>query len=121
MTTAKIKPDDESFTNLMQSVLGFLYDDLKEAEENVKRYEKLVTGDNENEMNLSIYGPMLNDALKIKASVRDKTIKMLATLKDRVRTKEAQNSGKEGSEDFTEEYLAELQEKLSKMGEHGKE
>lgn len=107
----EIKPDDSSFNLLLQTVLGDLYKDLAEAEKNVRRYDELLS-DSSNEMNIAMYGPLLNDSLKIKAGVRDKIIKILGNLKDRVRTKEQQGKGNESTEDFTERQLAELVEKV---------
>jgi len=106
-----IKPDESSFNYLMQVLLTDLYKDLEEAESNVKRYSDLVA-DTTNDMNLAMYGPLLNDALKIKAAVRDKILKMLNTMKDRVRTKEQQASAGSGVEEYTEEMLSELAFKI---------
>ena len=105
-----IKPDDSSFNVLLQSLLKDLMKDLGEAEKNVKRYEDLM-GDKTNEMNIVMYGSLLNDALKIKASVRDKIIKILGNLKDRVRVKEQQNSGSSSGE-YSEEEIAELTNRI---------
>ena len=109
-----IKPDDTALTRLMNSVLSSLYDDLAEAEINVGRYKELLEDPKTYEMNISMYGPLLNDALKIKAAVRDKIIKMLSTLKDRVRVKEQQSSDNKSSDEFTEEELANLSDRIEK-------
>lgn len=110
----KLKPDDSSFNLLMQTLLGDLTKDLEEAERNVKRYEDLLIGENgeTNEMSVAMYGSLLNDALKIKASVRDKIIKMLGNLKDRVRTKEQMASSAGSDEDYSEEELNRLADRI---------
>lgn len=114
MNINDIKPDDENFTMLLKMTLNGLYDDLKEAEKNCKRYEDMLSSNDTNaEMNLSIYGPLLNDSLKIKAAVKDKIIKVLGNLKDRVRTKEQQKADGKVDAEMTEQDYAEILEKLN--------
>ena len=114
MSKTNIKPDDTTLTDQMNIILESLYDDLKEAEENVQRYKDMLSDPKTYEMNISMYGPLLNDSLKIKAAVRDKIIKMLGTLKDRVRVKEQQSSDGKSSEEMSEKDIAELGERVSK-------
>lgn len=122
MTDLKdIKPDDSSFNFLMQTLLGDLVTDLEEADRNVQRYERMINGpDGEpNDMNLAMYGSLLNDSLKIKQSVRDKIIKVLGNLKDRVRVKEQQAASGNTNEEYSEEYLFELANKLKERQKDG--
>ena len=114
-TFKNIKPDDSSYNLLLQSLLGDLLKDLAEAEANVKRYESLLTDTKNNEMNLSMYGPLLNEALKIKAAVRDKIIKILSNLKDRVKTKETQNATGQNAEEYSEQQLSELADQVESI------
>lgn len=115
MAIDKIIPDDENFTKLLQQTLNGLYEDLKEAENNCKRYEAMLTNPATADMNLALYGPLLNDSLKIKATVKDKIIKILGTLKDRVRVKEQQKADGHTDTEITEADYAEMLKKINEV------
>jgi len=81
-----INTDEVQLNNLFKEVLDGLRDDVEEAKENVERYLSRITTDPQT---LDLYGPLLNTALSIKGSARDKQLKFLNTFKDRVTKKEA--------------------------------
>jgi len=109
-----ITPSDETFTSLFRETLAGLYEDLREAETNCKRYEKMLEDNSTLDLNLSVYGPLLNDSLKIKAAVKDKIIKVLANLKDRVRTKEQQRADGKQDKGYSESDYADMVEEILK-------
>lgn len=82
---------EEQLNTLFKEVLDGLRDDIEEAKENVLRYQEKIEIDPQT---LDLYGQLLNSALTIKGSARDKQLKFLNTFKDRVTKKEAIDASK---------------------------
>lgn len=81
----KIKGTEEELHSLFRETLDGLRDDLIETDENVQLYFDAILNDSGGK---ELYGSLYNDALKIKGSARDRTLKFLALYKDRVNKKE---------------------------------
>lgn len=81
-----ISTSEEQLNNLFKEVLDGLRDDIEEAKDNIERYQTLIEKDVQS---IDLYGQLLNSALTIKGSARDKQLKFLNTFKDRVTKKEA--------------------------------
>jgi hypothetical protein len=81
----KIKGDEDELHSLFKETLDGLRDDLAETDENVQLYLEAIQNDPGGK---ELYGSLYNDALKIKGSARDRTLKFLALYKDRVAKKE---------------------------------
>jgi len=105
--------NDEGFNTFTLSLLADLLDDLGEAIINVNRYNTLLA--NGDEMNISMYGPLLNDALKIKGSARDRVIKILSQVGQRVKTKEIMVSDKGSISEWDEKELASMSKKIREL------
>lgn len=83
----KIKGNESELNHLFKETLDGLRDDLIEADENVQLYLEAILNDSGGK---ELYGSLYNDALKIKGSSRDRFLKFLALIKDRVNKKEDQ-------------------------------
>ncbi|MEO6304888.1 MAG: hypothetical protein ABIP51_17135 [Bacteroidia bacterium] len=81
----KIKGNEDELHGLFRETLDGLRDDLIETDENVQLYLDAIQNDPGGK---ELYGSLYNDALKIKGSARDRTLKFLALYKDRVSKKE---------------------------------
>jgi len=80
-----IDPNEGELNSLFKEVLDGLRDDLIEAQQNADLYyEDILNSAQGREM----FGNAYNDALKIKQSARDKTLKFLGLFKERVGKKE---------------------------------
>ena len=121
---SKIQTTDEGFNNFIQITLQDLLDDLDESIVNVARYTDLLADEANREMNMAMYGPLLNDALKIKGAARDRIVKVLNLIKDRTKTKEAAQDAKGAGEDWSAEDIDKLTKEIKdkikiKDGEQG--
>lgn len=81
----KIKGNEDELNSLFKETLDGLRDDLTEADENVQLYLQAILNDPGGK---ELYGSLYNDALKIKGSSRDRFLKFLGLIKDRVGKKE---------------------------------
>lgn len=81
----KIKGNEDELNSLFKETLDGLRDDLNEADENVQLYLQAILNDPGGK---ELYGSLYNDALKIKGSSRDRFLKFLSLIKDRVGKKE---------------------------------
>ena len=108
----RIKDNSDVLLEFFQEVYNGIQMDTIESEENVKMYKKAIveeTGGKE------MYGSSYNDALKIKGQVRDRGIKLLTLLKDRVQNREIQDLNKPaaGFNNFmTPELMAKMADDL---------
>lgn len=84
--TRTISAGEDQLNNLFKEVLDGLRDDIEEAKDNVLQYIERIEKDPQS---IDLYGSLLNQALSVKGSVRDKQLKFLNTFKDRVTKKEA--------------------------------
>ena len=80
-----IDPNDKQLNDLFKELLDGLRDDMAEANENVLMYQKSIE---EDDMGKEMWGQLLNAALTIKGSARDKQLKFLNMFKERVTRKE---------------------------------
>jgi hypothetical protein len=107
-----IVADEPELNALFQEALSGIRDDINEAQQNVELYLDAIlnsTGGKE------MYGPLYNDALKIKGSARDKQLKFLDMFKDRVTKKEIINANvkKESDAPFDHSELNKVLEEMS--------
>jgi len=79
------KTNEESLEQLLKEALKDLDSDLQEANENCEIYKDQIVN---NPMGKDQYGPSYHKALDIKANVRDKQIKVINIIKDRLKVKE---------------------------------
>lgn len=79
------KTNEESLEILLKEALKDLDSDLQEANENCEVYKDQIVN---NPMGKDQYGPSYHQALTIKANVRDKQIKVINIIKDRLKVKE---------------------------------
>jgi len=93
-----------------------LISDVEEADANVKAYKDKI--DDNPQMGLDLYGSFLNDSLKIKGQSRERVIKLLNVVKDRVKSKEMLQLSK-GVEDkeFDPEMIADLAAEIKKLAD----
>jgi len=75
---------------LFRELLEGCRDDLEEAKSNVQMYNEAIIDELKNG-GKERYGPLHNDALKIKGLARDRQLKLLNMFKDRVTNKEKIN------------------------------
>lgn len=81
----EIKGEESELNLLFKETLDGLRDDLIETDENVQLYLEAIRNDPGGK---ELYGSLYNDSLKIKGSARDRFLKFLALIKDRVSKKE---------------------------------
>ena len=94
-----VTASESELNNLFKEILDGIRDDLIESQQNVDMYLAAI----ENETGgKELYGPLYNDALKIKNLTRERQLKFLNMLKDRVGKKEQMNflSGKKDENDI---------------------
>ena len=76
--------DGLGLEDLLKRVLNELYDDVQETDDNIKLYRDELTKTAGKQM----YGELLNNSLKLKGDARDRVIKLINIIKDRVKSKE---------------------------------
>jgi len=81
----KISGTENELNSLFYEILQGCREDLQEAQNNVDMYVEDLYASKDNKM---VYGPLYNEALKVKGSARDRQIKLLALIKTRVGEKE---------------------------------
>lgn len=91
-TVRTIDTNEQQLNDLFKEVLDGLRDDIIEAQTNVKQYQDIIGAD---VLQLATFGTVLNQALSVKGSARDRCLKFLNTFKDRVTKKEAVELAKE--------------------------
>lgn len=115
-----IDTNEQQLNDLFKEVLDGVRDDLNETQMNVKQYQDKIDKD---ELAIEMFGTLLNQALTIKGSARDRQLKFLNTFKDRVTKKEATALAQElknqqvgsGGMDHTE--MNKLMEELKNSGQ----
>jgi 2-hydroxy-3-keto-5-methylthiopentenyl-1-phosphate phosphatase len=110
----KVKLDDQSFEELVNELLNKLQDDVNESDDNVKFYKTRLNNLNDN-FAAERYGELFNEALKIKGSARDRVLKILAIIKDRVKAKEILNATKKISKEYSAEEIQDLHRKINEF------
>lgn len=81
----KIEGTEKELNELFKESLDGLRDDITEAAENVKIFYEAINNDAGGK---DLYWSQYNDALKIKGAARDRFLKYISLLKDRVGKKE---------------------------------
>lgn len=92
----KLQNNDEELTDLFAEALNGLRNDIEETNENVQIYYTALHNDSGGK---ELYGQSYNEALKIKGQARDRFLKFLALMKDRVTKKEDLASRDKGKGD----------------------
>jgi hypothetical protein len=103
----KVDVNSEGFDQFLNELLNELIEDVEEAGTNSQNYRDLVK---QSKMGTEMYGNLYNDALKIKGSARDRIIKILAIMKDRVKAKEDKKDSKK--ENIEQENIADLTKQI---------
>ncbi len=85
MAKKKVKVSDDGLEELINDLYNSCLDDVEEANLNVNLYKTEVLN---NTLGKESYGTLLSDALKIKGAARDRIIKVVNLVKDRVKSKE---------------------------------
>lgn len=81
----ELSTTNEGLDELLKDALEGIKEDLAEATENVELYkEKLLN----NPLGIDQYGTSHSDALRIKGQARDRYLKLIALVKDQVKSKE---------------------------------
>lgn len=91
MAKKKYKIDDEGLEDLLNSILLGCEEDIKETEENIGFYKQEILN---NKNSKDMYGHLLHEALRLKGDARDRAIKAINLVKDRVKAKEFIKSNK---------------------------
>jgi len=94
----KINATENELNDLFREALDGVRDDLIETSENTQIYLDAIEND---PVGKELYGPLYNDALKIKGAARLRQLSFLNMFKDRVSKKEvlaSQQKEKTGSE-----------------------
>jgi len=110
MTKKKIQIDGDSFEELINELLNDLRNDLEEVDENVSYYKVELT----KQFGIERVGTLFNDALKIKGTARDRMLKIIQVIRDRVKAKEIIEMTNKDKGDWTAEEIKGLKEELSK-------
>lgn len=87
MTKKKVnvKVNDDGLEELINDLYNSCLEDIEEANLNVNLYKTEVLN---NPLGKESFGTLLSDALKIKGTARDRIIKVVNLVKDRVKSKE---------------------------------
>lgn len=89
----KIEMDGSGLEELLQKAIDAAAADVVEAQKHVDEVAKLIEGDS---TKLPRYSIMYQEALKVKGIARDRHIKLVRMIQDRVRLKEVSKQGKDG-------------------------
>lgn len=121
-TRYTVDVDEQELNSLIKELLDGCRDDLSESEANMQIYLEEILASKDGKQ---LYGPLYNDALKIKGQARDRQLKLLNMFKDRVTTKEridmeTGKNNKPGSTNMTPDMMADVIEKTLKAKEQTK-
>lgn len=113
-TSYTIQVDEQQLNTLFREVLDGCRDDLAEAQANMEIYLKEIL---DTPTGKDLYGPVYNDALKIKGLARARQLQLISMLKDRVTIKEKINidtgkNVKPGASSLTPDYMNSLIEDM---------
>lgn len=110
MAKKKIAIDDEGLNNLINDALNGCLEDLQEAALNVDLYKNEVLND---KLGKERYSTQLNDALKIKGLARDRMLKLINLVKDRVKTKELLTQQSSGIGGYSPELISKIMDEIN--------
>jgi hypothetical protein len=110
MAKRKITIDDEGLNDLINDALNGCIEDLQEAALNVDLYKTEVLND---KLGKERYSTQLNEALKIKGSARDRLIKLINLVKDRVKTKEFFEQQSSGVGNYSPELISKMIDEIN--------
>lgn len=91
-----ISMDSNGLEGLLQKSLDEATSDVKEAQDHVNEIAKLMK-DGEGTNKLQRYSIMYQEALKVKGIARDRYIKLVRMIQDRIRLKEIATQAKGGT------------------------
>ena len=112
MNIKNMNLDGLGLEDLLKQVLGELYEDLDETDANIKLYKDELTKVAAKQM----YGELLNNSLKLKGDARDRIIKLVNIIKDRVKSKEViEKLNNENGEGVEGDYRAVAKEVRREM------
>ena len=120
MTAKKTKVEftSEGIEILLESVLNNIEDDIEEATQNIALYKTEVVN---NPLGKEQFGHLMNEALKIKGSTRDRLLKTINIIRDRVKLKELLSNNKGGLDMAPEKMLAMLDQYMENEAESSEE
>lgn len=94
MEENNIQGSESELNLLFQEILTGCREDLSEANKNVELYLDELYNESKGGDRKILYGPIYNEALKLKGDARDRQLKFLNMFKDRVTKKEILQSNK---------------------------
>jgi len=98
-------------------MLNDLIEDVDETKENVQFYKTLVN----KQYGPEAYGELFNEALKIKGAARDRMLKILTLIRDRVKAKEVLATAKKGTDEYSAEDISDVYKRVKTLEEDTKE
>lgn len=105
----EIKIDDANFEQLIVQALNDVEIDMKEVDANIDLYKVAVSSGT---FGLEQYGELYNEALKLKGTLRDRFLKILTLMKDRIKTKEAYAMAKKNGNEMSAEDISFLKRQI---------
>lgn len=107
-----IEYNDEKLNRLFDEMLEGLKEDLAEVSQNVELYKSEVIN---NSTGKDAYGSLYNDALRIKGATRDRMLKAITIIKDRIKIKEiVVKTSETGGPEMSPEKIIAAMDKLEK-------
>jgi hypothetical protein len=108
----KLDISPEGLEELLNLGLEGCSEDIEEADQNVGFYKTEILN---TPLAKEQYGHLLNDALRIKGSARDRLIKMINLINNRVRTVEVMKQAQNGEDVAPEKMLAAIEKKMREL------
>ena len=99
----KIEFNSDGVEALMEDTLNSIEEDIEEATQNIALYKTEIVN---NPLGKESFGHLMNEALKIKGLTRDRMLKIVNIVKDRVKMKEILSSTKGGVDMAPEDMVA---------------
>lgn len=112
---AEKKPyNDERLNELFDDIIDGLKEDLAEATQNVELYKGEIIN---TQTGKELYGNLYNDALRIKGQARDRVLKAVNLIKERIKVKEVlQKDRSDGGGNTSPEDIVSAIDKLNNDG-----
>lgn len=105
-----LKVDDISLEKLIVQSLADVEQDMKDVDVNIDLYRAAMSTGT---FALEQYGELYNEALKLKGSLRDRVLKIISLMKDRVKTKEVYAMTKRDGSEMSAEDIKTLRDKIA--------
>lgn len=110
MNAKNINLDSSGLEDLLKQMLGELYGDVDEADANIQLYKDEILKVAGKQM----YGEHLNNAMRLKGDARDRLIKLVNIIKDRVKSKEVIDKINTPNGENSEENFREIAKQVAK-------